>query len=79
MRIRIAGYEVLHVGRKLFDVRLRKEDVEFWLETPDYIAGFDRLSSEDAYSLDRTIREIGSNKHHDLVDPNRVVRLILLH
>ena len=79
VRIRIAGNEVLHVGRKFFDVRSCKEDIEFWLKAPDYITRFDGLSSVDAYSLDRTIREIGANKHHDLKVPNRVVRLIWLH
>jgi len=79
MRIRITRDEVLHVGRKFFDVRFREEDIELWLKTPDYIARFDGLSSEDAYSLDLTAREIGANKHHDLEDPNRVVRLSWLH
>ena len=78
VRIRIACDEVLHVGWKFFDIGLRKEDIEFRLEPPDYIARFNGLSSVNAYSLDRTIREIGANKHHDLVNPNRVVRLIWL-
>lgn len=76
--IRVACDEVLHVGWKFFDVGLRKEDIEFRLEAPDYIARFNGLSSINAYSLDRTIREIGADKHHDLVNPNRVVRLIWL-
>jgi hypothetical protein len=71
MRVGIARNEVLHVGRKFFDVALGEEDIEFWFETPDDLAGLNWLSSEDAYSLDRTVREIGADKHHGDFYPNR--------
>lgn len=70
MRIRILRDEVLHMRREFFDVGLGEEHIEFRFETPDNIAGFDRLSSEDAYSLDRAAREKGADKHHDWLDPN---------
>jgi hypothetical protein len=64
MRIGIARNEILHVGRKFFDVAFGEENIEFLFETPNDVAGLDRLSSEDAYSLDCTVREIGADKHH---------------
>ena len=79
VRIGIARNEVLHVGRQFFNVGPGEEHVEFRFEPPDDIASFDGLSSEDAYPLDRAVREEGADKHHDLKIPNSVVRLFVLH
>src|SRR5262249_22300215 len=65
MRITIMLEKVIHMRRPTGDLFPRKEHIEVRVQPPDNIAGFGRLSSEDAYALDRTNREIGADKHHD--------------
>ncbi len=70
MGVTIPIYKVIHMCWPGFDFLVSNEDIEFRFEAPDNVAGFDRLSSVDAYALDCAFREIGADKHHDWLDPN---------